>query len=276
VLDGALPARPNLLALDQALRRIGGVGRSQPPPPLTRDPPFLVIGTADIGALLWCEAKATMTQRDMERAFASRALHIVGATDPVPAFVSPHRVVGALEATTPEERHARRARERERQPRWKAVEEHETTGTWHMGFVAVLQPADLRDEHRVSVVLVGITDGVRSDGTVVEVRHSTWDWASLEESREVEAKEIQANIYAVMLGLPRWSCVFQCADGRKITEGYADETRAFVEIRKAARYRLGLDEPRGVSWHRRHRCSSRGGRKCEFLSACGVSPLRGR
>lgn len=240
------------------------------PAVLERASPHVVIGTADLGALFWCEAKGTFKQAEMEPNFAVRALQIFESNARSPRFARPHPTVCALEVHRPDDDHDCDADE----PAWAIAEREETRGTWLLAFVALLSSASLSIAPAMDIVLVGVTDGVREDGTVVEVRQTAWTWASLLDSGEVRAKETQANLYAVMLGLPRWLCVFRCGDGRHETGGEADERAAFDAIARGVRFRAKLVNPSGVPRNRSSRCAPRSGRNCEYLAMCPYTPVR--
>ena len=238
------------------------------PEVLDRTIPFVVVGTADLGALFWCEAKGTFKQAEMEPAFATRALQIFKANERSPRFARPHAAVCALEV------HRRRpdTEPTPKEPAWSVAEREETRHAWSLAFVAVLPAAHLAIDATVTVILVGVTDGVRPDGTVLEIRQTGWTWDSLVDSGEVNAKETQANIYAVMLGLPRWVCVFRCRDGRHETHGPADQGAAYAALARGVRFRASLVTPSGVARNRRSRCAPRSGRDCEFLATCPHTP----
>lgn len=240
------------------------------PAVLDRASPHVVIGTADLGALFWCEAKGTFKQAEMEPNFASRALMIFEANARAPRFARPHPTVCALEVDRPGDDEADEPDE----PAWALAEREETRGAWRLAFVSLLSSATLSITPAIDIVLVGVTDGVREDGTVVEVRQTGWTWASLLDSGEVSAKQTQANLYAVMLGLPRWACVFRCRDGRHETTGEADEGAALAAVARGVRFRAALANPSGVPRNRRSRCAPQSGRNCEYLGACPYTPIR--
>lgn len=159
------------------------------------------------------------------------------------------------------------------EPAWATAEREETAEAWSLAFVAVIPATDLGLDARLSVILVGVTDGVRPDGTVIEVRQTGWTWESLLDSGEVSAKETQANIYAVMLGLPNWVCVFRCSDGRFETRGEAKRVAAYTALARGVRFRASLATPAGVPRSRKNRCAPRSGRNCEYLDSCPHTPI---
>lgn len=257
--------------IEPLVRAAVGYSWAEPSVPavLDRQPPFVVVGTADLGALFWCEAKGTFKQAQMEPAFATRALEIFEANERSPRFARPHAAVCALEvhrpqAATPSDRG---------EPAWAVAEREETVGAWCLAFVAALPATTLGVDTGLTVVVVGVTDGVRPDGTVVEVRQTGWTWDSLADSGEVGAKETQANLYAVMLGLPSWVCVFRCSDGRHETRGIADQDAAYAALARGVRFRAGLATPAGVPRNRRSRCAPRSGKDCEYLANCPHTPV---
>ena len=239
------------------------------PEVLDRPIPFVVVGTAALGALFWCEAKGTFKQAEMEPAFATRALQIFKANERSPRFARPHAAVCALEVHRPRPDTGPTPKE----PAWSAAEREETGDAWSLAFVAALPAADIGIEETFTVILVGVTDGVRPDGTVLEIRQTGWTWDSLVDSGEVSAKETQANIYAVMLGVPSWVCVFRCRDGRHETRGTADKEVAFAALARGVRFRASLVTPSGVPRNRRSRCAPRSGKNCEYLEKCPHTPL---
>jgi len=238
--------------------------------PLDRKPAYVIIGAADVGGLTWCEAKATFSQKETEPGYARRISRIVSANSRSPRFAKPHEAVFALEAARPEEEENLPAGS-ESSPAWAYAEEEETRGAWHMAFSAAFDARAFGMELPCLVLLAGVTDGVLPSGTVIEVRQSNWDWRGIQDNRVTTEKEIQANIYAVMLGLKGWRCIFRCQDGRFVTEGMPDPAAAIEAIGMAARLRLGLDSPKGVAPEHAWKC--RGGR-CEYLQKCDATPLK--
>jgi hypothetical protein len=239
------------------------------PDVLDRPEPFGVVGTANLGALNWCEAKGTFQQVQMEPNYAIRAIEIIQSNHRGPRFIHPHPAVCAIEVQKPGEI----AVPEPGAPAWAVAEREETKDASCASFVAVLDAHELGLRPPFTIILVGVTDGVRSDGTVVEVRQTGWTWASLLDSGETRAKETQANIYAVMLGLPRWTCVFRCRDGRFDTQGEADAAKAWAAVARGVRFRVGLAVPRGVPRNRKSRCAPQSGRNCEHLGHCSYTPL---
>lgn len=242
-----------------ALRRGGPAGGTRS---------VVVLGTHNVGALMWCEAKATFRQLHNGPAFASRGLQIWDSPGAMPEFVRPHKALRAIEPVLPSVDHSTGGEA------WEVAEREETGGCWGLGLVAAFRPSDLGLDSDAEIFVVGVPDGVRGDGTVIEVRQSRWSWRRLEASGEVAAKEIQANLYAVLLGLPRWSCVYRCGNSRQERSGAPDEGAALGWLRKAAAFRLGLVNPAGVPPALAERCRTGGGTPCDYLAECPVSQRR--
>lgn len=229
------------------------------------------MGTADIGQVGWCEQKATFEQERMEWAFSNRAIQILGERAVAPSFVTPNNHVLSLEVREPGLLSGFVDSEDSEIPSWMRAELNETRDAWHMGLVASFAGKETEVDDSYHVILVGIPDGILGDGTVVEVRQSKWDWIGIIRNRVVDEKQIQANIYAWLLGLPRWRCVFHCRDGRHQTEGPCNPAGALQAIRRAAQLRLGVSTPSGPGSSGGWKCTHG---RCDFLEKCTVSPAR--
>lgn len=240
--------------------------------PSEREPPFVVIGTADVGQLHYCDAKATYAQTEMEEAFALRMLAIMRANDPTPDFVKASPEILALEILPPKEADSLRRQLRENSADYEVAEAEVARGTWHVGYAAAFGGPNFGLPAESTVYLAGILDGARSDGTVLEVRKTAWEFQGIINQGVNFEKETQANIYAVMLGMPRWECAFSCKDGIFKTEGVADREKALSEIGHAARIRWGLEKPRGVCPRTLWKCRSKRN-ECQFLKRCEVTPI---
>lgn len=238
--------------------------------PLQRMPPFIAIGCADIGEINYCDAKANYTQAATELGYINRIITVGKTNSASPAFLNVHEYVFALEVTeSAVEDDEDELEDAEDLEPWEIAEAHETRGTWHVGFAAAFNSEKLGIEVNIPVCLVGITDGVLDSGTLIEVRQSSWEWSGMQRNRAHLDKETQANIYSVMLGLKSWRCVFVCADGRFVTEGKPDEKKAFDDIKRAVRLRLGLEKPRGVDFRQKWKCVKG---RCKFAPDCPYSP----
>jgi len=218
---------------------------------------------------LWCDAKATYTQDAMEAAYLARLISVAVCNSLPPPFLSLHPNVIAVEVAEPDLSEDEGEENSENQAAWEAAEERETRGTWHAGFAASFSGEQLGVATQMPILLVGVTDGVLDTGTVIEVRQSSWEWSGLRRNRVNASKETQANIYAVMLGLQSWRCIFECSDGRFVTEGKPNEEKALDDIRKAASLRLGLEKPRGVETRQKFKCVQG---RCKFAPECAISP----
>ena len=229
-----------------------------------------MIGVADIGGLHWCDQKATFSQELTERGYVARGLEIIQFDGPAPQFLDPDESVVALQLFPPrmsqEHRNLPNAA-----PAWERAELEETEGAWGVAIVSKFSGLDLGIAAEFTLVLVGVTDGVTDNGTVVEVRQSGWEWSGVVRNRVTTEKESQANIYSALLGAPRWTCVFRCRDGRFVTQGAVDRQRAFEDIQTAVLLRIGLVDPEGVEPALVWRCE---GGRCEFVEQCLVTPLK--
>ena len=267
---GRLEAKADLRARSTILVREKSKAVSSPPESvLLRKPASVVIGVADIGGLHWCEQKATFSQQRTELGYIGRALQIIEADHPPPSFLRPDSTVVAIEAFPP-----RRGEPPETLrndiPEWMRAQIDETRDSWKVALVAVFHSRDLGIDADLPVILVGVTDGVIDDGTVLEVRQSLWEWEAVKRNRVTSEKETQANIYATLLGALGWRCVFSCRDGRHITQGPNNQRKTFEDIQKGALLRIGLLEPIGVESSQAWRCE---GGRCEFAHECTVTPL---
>ena len=230
-----------------------------------RAPQVVVIGTADIGDLRWCEAQGTLTQEAMESGYAARALDLAGREQVWPDWVQPTPALKVLTTTL-----------NAKQPQvvldglkpYRRVELEECANTFGLPFVAGftgqrlgIEPKDLR------VLLVGIPDGIRADGTVLEVRWTTWEYSGVRRNQVELSKADQANIYASLLGLPRYEVITHCKDGRFVHAGPSDLQAAMACIRAAVLMRIGQLQPRGVSSRLAWRC-----RRCDHRESCEVKP----
>lgn len=238
-----------------------------PKSPAERDPPFVVIGTADVGAMAWCPEKARLKQIEMEARFAGTAIDILSRADEPPAGCDPHEWVVAVVASAPDPGRQRRRLASLNLPFFQRAQLEETLADGHAAFVASLRAADLGVEGAAAIVLVGVVDGVRSDGTVVEVTASrrTLEWAH--RNGTVGHKRAQANIYAVMLGLRGWSVVLRCIDGREVMVGEADPVEAHLWLWRMLAFRTGEIDAPGVPSAESWKC-----RSCECAAACTQRP----
>ena len=252
-----------------ALRLVAGDWPGLRDEPLSREPPYVVVGVADIGQLSWCEAKATFSQTATERGYAVRVEEIASFPSEVPDFSKPHDSVFAFRAEPPFEEPDESPEEKA--PKWATVEMQDTKEAWGMEFAAAFDAPVLGIDVNCLIIMVGVTDGVLSDGTVLEIRQSDWDWEGVSRNLVTIEKETQANIYSVLLGLKRWRCVFHCRDGRFVTEGRPDATSAFKAIKRGINLRLGRDTPSGVPITMSWKCENG---RCEYLDECKVTPLR--
>ena len=88
-------------------------------------------------------------------------------------------------------------------PDYEVAESKIARGTWHLGYATVFCGTVFDLPDNVRVYLAEILDGAREDGNVLEVRKTGWDFEGILRQGMNLEKEVQANIYAVMLGLPR-------------------------------------------------------------------------
>lgn len=256
------------LATLNSVNQAIGAGRLEREP-LQRTPPFVVIGTADIGDILWCDAKATYSQKAMEGGYLARLTQVAECNSSPPSFLNLNDSVVAVEVEEPDSLEDEVGEDSEELEDWETAEIRETRGTWHVGFAASFSGEQLGIFTQMPVLLVGITDGVLESGTVIEVRQSSWEWSGIRRNRVDASKEAQANIYSVMLGLKSWRCVFICSDGRFVSEGNPDEGKALDDIKRAVSLRLGLEKPRGIATSQQFKCV-RG--RCKFALDCPISP----
>lgn len=240
--------------------------------PAERRPPFVILGTADVGQLHFCDAKATYSQTDMEAAFGRRMLEIIRSNSQAPPFVRPAPEVLGLEVFPPREADDIRRMPDEGAPDYAIAEAEIAKGTWHIGYAAAFKGEAFGLPSDSVVYLAGILDGARDDGTVLEVRRTRWDFAGILSQGVNREKEVQANIYAVVLGMPRWECAFSCNDGIHRTQGIANRDQALAEIGQAARLRWRLAPPLAVGPRTSWKCKSRA-RSCDFLSRCEYTPV---
>jgi hypothetical protein len=246
------------------------VSMELPPLPMSRSVPFTVIGTADIGQLEWCPQKATFEQVRMEQAFANRALSVIASSSATPSFLKLDKAVHSIETAPPTVGRPAVLLDDPEIPAWQIVEEEETRQAWHVGFVARYLPMELSPDLPITVLLVGITDGVLPDGTVIEVRHSNWPWKTVVKFKVNSEKATQANIYSTLLGASRFRCVFRVSDGRQIEEGNPNPELSKSRIEAAVRARLGLVAPKGVPQWESWKCKNG---RCDFAKECTVRPI---
>src|SRR5437773_5114069 len=254
----------------ETLRRPSPRREPLPQSILSRDNTGFVIGVADIGGLHWCDQKATFRPELTEPGDVARGLEIIQFDGPAHQFLDPDESMVALQLFPPrvsqEHRNLPNAA-----PAWERAELEETEGAWGVAVVSKFSGLDLGIATEFTLVLVGVTDGVTDNGTVVELRQSGWEWSGVVRNRVTTEKESQANIYSALLGAPRWTCVFRCRDGRFVTQGSVDRQRAFEDIQTAVLLRIGLVDPEGVEPALAWRCE---GDRCEFVERCLVTPLK--
>ncbi|MGC8682259.1 MAG: hypothetical protein ACP5TF_03145 [Candidatus Acidifodinimicrobium sp.] len=202
--------------------------------PINRKLPFVFIGTADVGYFSYEPRQATLSQLHTEEGYLNLAGELVfsNRNSNLNNLNPSDNVFGITSGIEQEPLGI--------VPKWKREESKETSGMPFVSFAAAFSSRTLGLKPKVLAILVGITDGVSDDGSIIEVRQSDKKYEALRKERADLAKMIQANIYSVILGAKKWRCIFSCRDGRFVVDGEADKDKAFADLGKALDARINF------------------------------------
>lgn len=201
--------------------------------PLKREPPFVLLGTADLGLYKSEPLEAVLSQISTEEGYGNKLGELLyrSKVNKMPCL-SPQKSIFAISARKIEENAA------EYDSDWHKAELKETRGLNEVSFAALISAKSIGLPFHLLIILLGITDGVTKDGIIVEVTKRGHTFKTIVKKQINEEKITQVNIYSVLLGAKKWRCVFYCQDGRFVIEGKPDIDKALNDIKKGAEARV--------------------------------------
>ena len=201
--------------------------------PLKREPPFVLLGTADLGLYKSDPLEAVLSQIDTEQGYGNKLGELLYQNKRIKLpYLNPQKGVFAISV--------RKIKEpiEEHDQNWHKAELKETQGLDEVSFAALVSGKKIGLSYPLLIILLGVTDGVSKDGTVIEVTQRKYTFKTIIKKRIKEEKITQANIYSVLLGAKKWHCVFYCRNGRFIIKGKPDVDKALNDIRKGTEARV--------------------------------------
>ncbi len=202
---------------------------------MKRKPHFITLGCADIGLVKENREYAPYSQAKTERGYFMRAIDVLDDSKSSLEFIHPdEKVIGIQNLGRINYENINPIG----LPQWKELELKETKGSLSLGIVAIFTNITLGITEDLLIILVGFPDGVSDDIGVIEVTNRNRTSNFVVKRGIQEAKETQANIYAALLGVKKWRCVFYCRDKRFTTEGETDYSKALKDISEAVKLQL--------------------------------------